>query len=653
MRRGGAEGAVPEFRGRDSMSAQLQFCDLPAGFVPAGLGVRRGVFICAYGDRNPSGPKLGGHAAERPSVKAHLEELLLDSIAALRESGELAIDAVADFVIERARNPAHGDFASNAALLLGKAAGRNPRSIAQALVANLKPSAHVTAVEIAGPGFINFRLDPSVLLQAVREAHALGGRYGFAPANSQEPLLVEFVSANPNGPLHVGHGRGAAYGASLANLLEAAGHRVEREYYVNDAGRQMDILAVSVWLRYLEQFGEPVRFPDNGYRGDYVNDIAARLRTKHGEALRVAAAALFEGVPMDEAQGGDKETHVDALIARARVLLGDAAYAQLHDAGLTECIADIRDDLEGFGVRMDRWFSEKSLATSGAIERAVARLREAGHMFEEGGALWFRATTFGDDKDRVVVRENGATTYFASDIAYLLDKLERGYGRALYVLGADHHGYVARLKAAALGLGLDPARVEVLLVQFAILFENGERVQMSTRAGSFVTLRQLREDVGRDAARCFYVLRSHEQHLDFDLDLARSQSNDNPVYYVQYAHARICAVFRQLREKGLDYDAARGAAAAARLVEPQERELLDWLMHWPETLSGAAQGRSPQIVFAALRELAASFHSFYNAVPILGAEDELRHARLYLCEAVRGPLAGGLAMLGASAPETM
>ncbi len=586
-------------------------------------------------------------------MKAHLEELLLDSIAALRESGELAIDAVPGFVIERARNPMHGDFASNAALLLGKAVGRNPRAIAQALVANIKPSAHVTAVEIAGPGFINFRLDPSVRVAALCEAHALGGRYGFAPANSQEPLLVEFVSANPNGPLHVGHGRGAAYGASLANLLEAAGHRVEREYYVNDAGRQMDILAVSVWLRYLEQSGEAVRFPDNGYRGDYVNDIAARLRTAHGEGLRVAASALFEGVPADEAQGGDKEAHVDALIARARVLLGDEAYARLHDAGLSECIADIRDDLEGFGVQMDRWFSEKSLATSGAIDRAVARLREAGHMFEDGGALWFRATTFGDDKDRVVVRENGATTYFASDIAYLLDKLERGYGRAIYVLGADHHGYVARLKAAALGLGLDPARVEVLLVQFAILFENGQRVQMSTRAGSFVTLRQLREDVGRDAARCFYVLRSHEQHLDFDLDLARSQSNDNPVYYVQYAHARICALFRQLREKGLDYDATRGEAAAARLLEPQERELLDWLLHWPEALSAAAQGRSPQIVFAALRELAASFHSFYNAVPILGAEDELRHARLYLCEAVRGPLAGGLAMLGASAPETM
>ncbi len=586
-------------------------------------------------------------------MKEHLKDLLLGAIDALRKSGDLPLGDVPELVIERARNPAHGDFASNAALQLAKSAGRNPRAVAEALVANLPASTSVAAVEIAGPGFINFRLDPRMRLEALSTAHREGANYGYAQPDSRERVLVEFVSANPNGPLHVGHGRGAAYGASLANLLEAAGHAVQREYYVNDAGRQMDILAVSVWLRYLEQLGEAVRFPDNGYRGDYVADIAARLRVAHGGSLRAPAESVFEGLPPDAAQGGDKETHVDALILRAKALLGETGYATIHSAGLTDCLADIGDDLAQFGVRFDRWFSEKSLATSGAIDRAVARLREAGHMFEQDGALWFRATTFGDDKDRVVVRENGATTYFASDIAYLLDKLERGFARAIYVLGADHHGYVARLKAAALGLGLDPERVEVLLVQFAILFEHGERVQMSTRAGSFVTLRQLREDVGPDAARCFYVMRSHEQHLDFDLDLARSQSNDNPVYYVQYAHARISALFRQLREKGLDYDPAAGAQAAARLLEPQERELLDWLLHWPETLSGAAASRSPQVVFAALRELAAAFHSFYNAVPILGAEDELRHARLFLCEAVRNPLVGGLALLGASAPETM
>ncbi len=587
-------------------------------------------------------------------MKVHLRELLEGAIGALRESGQLPLEADAPFNIERARNAAHGDFASNAALQLAKAAGLNPRAIAAALVANLPASERVTAVEIAGPGFINFRLDPKVRLEALGAAYSTGKCFGRARTGTRESLLVEFVSANPNGPLHVGHGRGAAYGASLANVLEAAGHPVSREYYVNDAGRQMDILAVSVWLRYLEQLGESLHFPDNGYRGGYVNEIAARLHKAHGEAFRVDVAQVFPDLPADESQGGDKEAHVDALIAGARTLLGEDRYATLHAAGLADCIADIGADLADFGVRFDRWFSEKSLATSGAIDRAVARLRSAGHMYEKDGAEWFRATDFGDDKDRVVVRENGATTYFASDIAYLNDKFERGFARALYLLGSDHHGYVARLKAAARGLGIDPDRVEVLLVQFAILMERGQRVQMSTRAGSFVTLRQLREDVGVDAARCFYVLRGHEQHLDFDLDLARSQSNENPVYYVQYAHARIAALFRQMREKSLEFDADLGAAAAARLVEPQERELLDWLMHWPETLATAADLRSPQIVFAALRELAAAFHSFYNAVPILGAhDDDLRHARLYLCAGVRGPLAGGLALIGASAPETM
>lgn len=595
-------------------------------------------------------------------MKQHLRELVEAAIAALRGVGELppAVEAGSDAAhgseveIERTRNPEHGDYACNAAMQLARAHRRQPRALAEALIAAIPASTQVAAVEIAGPGFINFRLAPAVRINALLAAHDAGPTWGFAVAGSGENLLVEFVSANPNGPLHVGHGRGAAYGASLSNLLEAAGHRVQREYYVNDAGRQMDILAVSVWIRYLEQCGESVPFPDNGYRGEYVNDIAARLRDVHADAFRHPASAVVESLPPDENAGGDKEAHVDALVQRARELLGPASYAHFHAAGLNDCLHDIEADLEAFGVRYNRWFSEKSLATSGAIDRALDRLRTGGHLFEQDGALWFRASTFGDDKDRVVVRENGAATYFASDIAYLNDKFERGFDRALYLLGSDHHGYVARLKAAAQGLGIDPARVEVLLLQFAILFEQGKRVQMSTRAGSFVTLRQLREDVGTDAARCFYVLRGHEQHLDFDLDLARSQSNDNPVYYVQYAYARINALFRQLVEKGLVYDAERGAAAAGRLDEVQERELLDMIMHWPDILANAAANRAPHAVFAALRELAAAFHAFYNAVPILSAADEdLRHARLYLCETLRHPIQGGLALLGASAPESM
>jgi arginyl-tRNA synthetase len=415
----------------------------------------------------------------------------------------------------------------------------------------------------------------------------------------------------------------------------------------------MDILAVSVWLRYHELGGVNVRFPDNGYKGEYVVDIARGLRGRAGDSLRHSAIEITDGLPADEGQGGDKETHVDALIARAKQLLGEAGYRSVFDAGLTWCLGDIRDDLAGFGVVHDNFFSERSLATDGYVQRAIDTLRENGHLFEEQGALWFRATSFGDDKDRVVVRENGVTTYFASDLGYLLSKFERGFERALYIFGADHHGYIARLKAAAQGLGLDPARIEIQLVQFAILFRGGERVQMSTRAGSFVTLRELREEVGTDAARFFYVMRGNDQHLDFDLDLAKSRSNENPVYYIQYAHARVSSLFRQLAEKQLSYNRSSAEAARKRLVEPHEDVLLDELMRYPEVIETAAENRAPQVLANYLRELAAAFHAFYNAQPILVPDEELRNARLGLSKATQQVLANGLGLLGVSAPETM
>ncbi|HET9482767.1 MAG TPA: arginine--tRNA ligase [Xanthomonadales bacterium] len=586
-------------------------------------------------------------------MKDLIKELVLQAVLDLRRQGVLPPGDEPQFVIERTRNKAHGDYACNVALLLAKPLARNPRELAQQLSASLPQSRLVEKVEVAGPGFINFFLSPQCLVGTLRRVFDQGERYGHAPEGSRGRVTVEFVSANPNGPLHVGHGRGAAYGASLANVLEASGYAVQREYYVNDAGRQMDILATSVWLRYLELGGIRVRFPDNGYKGDYVVEIARALRSREGDRLRRTEYEVFDDLPADESQGGDKELHVDALIARARKLLGDADYRVVFEAGLDQCLADIREDLAQFGVRYDEWFSERSLATSGAVAKAIETLKAKGHMYERDGALWFRATDFGDEKDRVVVRENGATTYFASDIAYLLNKFDRGFERAFYVLGADHHGYVARLKAAAQGLGLDPDRIEVLLVQFAVLYEGGQKVQMSTRAGQFVTLRQLREDVGADAARFFYVMRSHEQHLDFDLDLARSHSNDNPVYYVQYAHARVASLFRQLAEKGLSYNRATGDASRERLVEPHEEDLLQQLLRWPEILAGAADQRSPQIVVNGLRDLASAFHSFYNAVPILVEDDALRNARLYLASAAKLVLASGLKLLGVAAPETM
>lgn len=572
---------------------------------------------------------------------------------ALAAEGLLPSATVPDYAIERTRNKAHGDFAVNVAMQTAKLASRKPREIAELIVARLPAHADIAKVEIAGPGFINLFLHPDALTRTI--ARVLGNpRYGFAAPNSRESITVEYVSANPNGPLHVGHGRGAAYGSSLASLLEAGGYKIHREYYVNDAGRQMDILAISVWLRYLELGGETIRFPDNGYKGDYVHGIARDLRLNDGGVLHRPAAKVMSDLPLDLNQGGGdegKEAHVDALIVRAKTLLGDNEYRRLFNAGLKAELADIKDDLAGFGVVYDNWFSEKSLATSGAVQRAIDVLKAQGHMYEQGGALWFRATTFGDEKDRVVVRENGATTYFASDIAYLLNKFDRGFDRAIYVFGADHHGYVARLKAAAQGLGLDPNRIEIKLVQFAVLFEGGEKQQMSTRAGRFVTLRELREDIGRDAARFFYVMRSHDQHLDFDLDLARSQSLDNPVHYLHYTHARLCGVFRNAIDKNLRYERELGLAALAELSEPQAIDVLQRLAAFPELIEAAVENRSPHLLVNGLRELAAAFNAFYNEHTLLVESGSLRCARMALAEAVQQVLREGLGVIGVSAPE--
>lgn len=577
---------------------------------------------------------------------------MLQALLDLRRSGVLPTDEFPEVRIDRARDTNHGDYATNIALLLGKSASVAPLDLAEQIVAALPSSQHLEGVSTAKPGFINFRLNRACRLGVLRRIGEQGESFGTSRRRTGERITVEFVSANPTGPLHVGHGRGAAFGASIARLLETQGHEVQREYYVNDDGRQMDILAVSVWLRYLELGGTPMRFPDNGYRGDYVLDIARGLRLAVGDSLRRPIAAINQGLPPDEAEGGDRETHIDALIKRARSLLGQD-YDQAFAAGLDAMLADIRDDLAGFRVHFDGWFSERSLSTDGFIDRALDRLTERGHLYEADGATWFRATAFGDEKDRVVVRENGQRTYFASDIGYLLSKFERGFERAIYIFGADHHGYVARLLAAAEGLGLDRDRVEILLVQFAVLYEGGQKVQMSTRSGQFVTLRELREDVGTDAARFFYVMRGHEQHLDFDLDLAREHSNENPVYYVQYAHARIAALLRQLAEKHWSFNRSSADANREKLDTPHETVVLDQLMRYPETLATASTNRAPQLLAQYLRDLAASFHSCYNAVEVLVPDDGLRNARLGLALATQQVLASGLAILGVEAPERM
>lgn len=557
--------------------------------------------------------------------------------------------------LERPKQAGHGDFATNLALQLAKPLRRNPRELAALLLAELAPSALVAKAEIAGAGFINFTLAAATKTAAVGDVLAAGAAYGRG-ADKGVKVLVEFVSANPTGPLHVGHGRGAAYGASLSAVLEFAGHQVDREYYINDAGRQMDILAVSTWLRYLAYFGVEVPFPSNGYQGSYVVDMAREMRDAHQDRFaKVTVAQVLQGTVgqpeigrKDDEAKAQREAHLDTLIANARKLL-DEDYPWVHGFALNEQLGDGREDLMEFGVRFDKWFSERSLFDTGLVERAVVELERRGHIYIQDGARWFRSSTFGDEKDRVIQRENGHYTYFASDIAYHLNKYERGYDRVVDVWGADHHGYIARVRGAVSALGLDPAKLEVDLVQFAVLYRNGQKASMSTRSGDFVTLRELREEVGNDACRFFYVLRKSDQHLDFDLDLAKSRSNENPVYYIQYAHARICSVLQQWGD-----DLAELASADfSRLASEREMALCALLGAYPEAVQNAASDHAPHQIAFFLKDLAGEFHSWYNSERMLTDDESLSRARLALACAVRNVLVSGLTMLGVSAPESM
>ena len=585
-------------------------------------------------------------------MKAHVQQLIAQALDKLQASGQLSADLLPDVRIERTRDPAHGDFASNIALNLAKTARRKPRDLAQDIVAALPASNQIIRVEIAGPGFLNFFLDISAYYDIVREIQARRDAYGRSDSGRGRRVQVEFVSANPNGPLHVGHGRGAAFGATIADLLEAVGYSVHREYYVNDAGRQMNILTVSVWLRYLELCGESVAFPVNGYKGAYIRDIAALLQKEHGAGYAAPLAEVMADIPAD-APNGDKEKHVDALVARCKTLLGNNRYRYLYELALNIILEDIREDLQAFGLNYEEWYSERSLTESGIVNKTIERLRESGHVYEKDGALWFRSSAFGDEKDRVVQRENGQTTYFASDIAYHAEKFDRGFEWVIDVWGADHHGYVPRVKAALAALNYDPDKLDVLLVQFANLYRGGERAQMSTRAGEYVTLRELREEVGRDAARLFYVMRKSEQHLDFDLELAKSQSKDNPVYYIQYAHARVCNVLVKLKERGLERNEERGNAHLGLLEQTHEQTLLIALSRFPEVVETAALKHEPHQLVHYLRELANAFHTYYNEHKVLVDDAALRDARLNLSLAVRQVIQNGLALLGVSAPEVM
>ena len=585
-------------------------------------------------------------------------------VESLKQQQILPIDWVDNSTISRTKDQAHGDFASNLAMIAAKTAKKNPRELAQTIVAMLPASDMISKVEIAGPGFINFFLDDNARFAILDTIMEQKGDFGTSEEFAGQKIQVEFVSANPTSSLHVGHGRGAAFGMSVANLLEAVGYQVGREYYVNDAGRQMDILATSTYLRYLELCGEPIVFPTNAYQGDYVKDIAKPIKKQHGDSLKTAWEHMLLNVPADaqyqiDANGekvcvsGDKEAHIDGLIANAKANLGDN-YQIFHEAALSTIFADIQDDLADFGVTFAKWFSEASLIEK--IEEALAVLDQRGFLYEKDGNIWFKSTEFGDEKDRVVKRRNGQTTYFASDIAYHLDKLQRGYTHIVDIWGSDHHGYIARVKAAIDALGYDSSKLTVLLVQFVSLWRGGEMVQMSSRSGQFVTLRELRQEVGNDAARFYYVMRKSEQHIDFDLDLAVSQSKDNAVYYIQYAHARVNSILSKAPEKNISFDQATAREHCELLTLPIEEEILAKLAAYPEIVIRAANAYEPHQIGNYLKDLAASFHGWYaqDGVKFLDESHiELSQARLLLSVNVQQVLRNGLTVLGVSAPEAM
>ncbi len=510
-----------------------------------------------------------------------------------------------------------GDFASNFAMQSARALRCNPRVLAQYIVENLD-CPYVKKAEIAGPGFINFYLNPDWVYDMLARIVEAGENYGNLPKASDEKIQLEYVSANPTGPLHVGHGRGAAVGSALANLLKAAGYDVEQEYYINDAGNQMNNLARSVNARYLELLGKEIEFPEDGYHGHDIIDTAQRIINKYGDRF----------LQMEEAE----------------------RLEEFKTIAYQEKLAALKEDLERFNVRFDVWFSEKTLHEANKIKEACERLLEKGYMYEQNGALWLKSTAFGDDKDRVVIRDNGVPTYFAADIAYHANKFGRGFDRVINLWGADHHGYIARMKAAMQCMGYQPEQLEILILQMVRLLRDGQEVKMSKRTGQSVTLNELIDEVGTDAARFFFVMRSIDSQLDFDLDLAKKKSNDNPVFYVQYAHARICSIMRQVAEAGIK---VQGKGDYKLLTEPVEVDLIKKLGEYPEMLATAAKERAVQQVAHYVYDLAGLFHSAYNQCRILGVNEDLQQARLAMVMAVGHVVRHALSILGVSAPEKM
>ena len=554
-------------------------------------------------------------------MKPTVTEILLQALTRAKEKGELKLETQPAITLDTPREKSHGDLATTLAMTLAKPESKPPRRIAEIIIGNIRDDSGILEkTEIAGPGFINFFFKKERWKQTLFDIEALGTRYGFADIGKGKKVLVEFVSANPTGPLHVGHGRGAAVGDALSNLLAAVGYAVSREFYINDAGRQIRLLALSVYSRYQQALGNPVPFPEDGYHGAYIEEIAQAFTNVHGKH--------YLNVPFDEC--------VD----------------RFGDFGKETMLADIRQDLEGFGVHFDTWFSEAGLLADGSVKRSIDELMESRNLYEREGALWLRSTTFGDDKDRVVLKKDGSFTYLATDIAYHRNKLARGFESLVNIWGADHHGYIPRVQAVIQAFGYPADSLHVLLVQLVAILRHGQPVPMSKRAGNFVTLRDVVQDVGRDAARFIFLTRRSDSHLDFDLDVAKEQSRENPVYYVQYAHARVASLFREAESRGLPLP-ARESVDVSLLDLEEEQNIIKALAKYPEVVEDAALAYEPHRLTFYLQDLAGMLHNYYFKHRVITEDAPRTTARLFLMKQVKTVIQSALTILGVNAPDRM
>nr|WP_320048412.1 arginine--tRNA ligase [uncultured Desulfuromonas sp.] len=554
-------------------------------------------------------------------MKTRLKEAVELALRQCFDAKKLISNEIPEFAIEVPSRTDHGDFAVNAAMLMARSEKKAPRQIAEILVGQLQEQdGFWERVEIAGPGFINFFLSASCWHEALKDVYAQGKKFGKCTVGKGKRVQVEFVSANPTGPLHIGHGRGAATGDAVASVLAEAGFEVQREYYINDAGNQMDTLGRSMYLRYCQLLGQEIEFPEDCYQGDYIREYAQQVLDREGDRF----------LKMEE----------------------NDAIAWFSREGGEAIRKGIDDDLQQFGIQFDNWYSEQTLYDRDLVKQGIDALTRDGFTYEQDGAIWFRTTDFGDDKDRVLIRSNGATTYFASDVAYHREKYQRGFDVVIDVWGADHHGYVPRMKAVLAALGRNPEDLQIILVQLVNLLREGEQIAMSTRAGKFVTLKEVVDEVGKDACRFFFLMRRSDSQLDFDLELAKKQSTENPVYYVQYAHARVCSISRNAEEAGVSLPKNEDVKLDV-LTLPEELQLTKMMSRYPEVVASAALNYEPHKITFYLQELAAQFHSYYNQHRVIVDDVDVSRARLYLVNAVKQVVANALTVLGVSAPEKM